>query len=62
LSGDKENGISQENYMARLQESKKALQDAEKSIRSGIQQIGEELSNTFNLVDEKLEQQFTKFD
>ena len=62
LSGDKENGISQENYIARLQESKEALQDAEMSIRNGIQQIGEELSDTFDLVDEKLEQQFTKFD
>ena len=54
--------ISQENYMARLQESKEALQDAEMSIREGIQQIGEELSNTFDLADEKLDRQFTKFD
>lgn len=54
--------ISRENYMARLQESKEALQEAEISIRDGIKQIGEELSNTFDLVDEKLDQQFTKFD
>jgi chromosome condensin MukBEF ATPase and DNA-binding subunit MukB len=55
-------GISKEDYMARLQEGKEALQEAEISIRDGIQQIGEELSNTFDLVDEKLDQQFTKFD
>jgi predicted nucleic acid-binding Zn-ribbon protein len=48
--------------MARLQESKEALQEAEMSIRDGIAQIGDELENTFDLVDEKLDQQFTKFD
>ena len=62
LNTDGKSGISKEDYMARLQEGKEALQDAEMSIRDGIQQIGEELSNTFDLVDEKLDQQFTKFD
>ena len=54
--------ISQTDYMARLQEGKEALQEAEMSIRDGIAQIGDELENTFDLVDEKLDQQFTKFD
>ena len=54
--------ITQTDYMARLQESKEALQEAEMSIRDGIAQIGDELENTFDLVDEKLDQQFTKFD
>ena len=54
--------IAQTDYMARLQKSKEALQEAEMSIRDGIAQIGEELESTFDLVDEKLDQQFTKFD
>ena len=54
--------ITQTDYMARLQESKEALQEAEMSIREGIEQIGDELESTFDLVDEKLNQQFTKFD
>ena len=54
--------ITQSDYMARLQEGKEALQEAEMSIRDGIAQIGDELENTFDLVDEKLDQQFTKFD
>jgi hypothetical protein len=41
--------------MARLQEGKEALQEAEMSIRDGIAQIGDELENTFDLVDEKLD-------
>jgi predicted nucleic acid-binding Zn-ribbon protein len=62
LASDGKEGISKEDYMARLQESKEALQEAEMSIRDGIAQIGDELENTFDLVDEKLDQQFTKFD
>lgn len=62
LNTNGKSGISQENYMERLQESKDALQEAEISIREGIEQIGDELENTFDLVDEKLDQQFTKFD
>lgn len=54
--------ITQADYMQRLQEGKEALQEAEMSIRDGIAQIGDELENTFNLVDEKLDQQFIKFD
>ena len=54
--------ITQTDYMTKLQESKDALQEAEISIREGIEQIGDELENTFDLVDEKLDQQFTKFD
>ena len=54
--------ITQSDYMARLQEGKEALQEAEMSIRDGIAQIGDELENTFDLVDEKLDQQFIKFD
>ena len=62
LDGDKANGISQENYMARIKDGKEAIQDAENSIREGIQQIGEELQNTFDMADEKIEQQYTKFE
>ena len=54
--------ITQTDYMTKLQESKDALQEAEISIREGIEQIGDELESTFDLVDEKLDQQFTKFD
>ena len=54
--------ISQTDYIARLQESKEAIQDAERSIREGIQKIGEELQNTFDMADEKLDQQYEKFD
>ena len=54
--------ITQADYMQRLQEGKEALQEAEMSIRDGIAQIGDELENTFGLVDEKLDQQFVKFD
>ena len=62
LTSDGKEGISKEDYMARLQEGKEALQEAEMSIRDGIVQIGDELENTFDLVDEKLDRQFTKFD
>jgi hypothetical protein len=62
LSGDKENGISYEDYMSRIKDAKEALQEAEMSIRDGIAQIGDELENAFDLADEKLDKQYTKFE
>jgi hypothetical protein len=48
--------------MTRLKEGKEALQEIEISIYEAISQIGDELENAFDLADERLEQQFEKFD
>ena len=62
LSGDKENGISEEDYITRLKEGKENLQDIEMSVRAGIEAIADELENTFDLADERLDENYTKFD
>lgn len=54
--------ISQADYITRIHEGREALMDIENSIREGIEQIGDELENTFDLADEKLDKQFTQFD
>jgi polyribonucleotide nucleotidyltransferase len=61
LNGE-QGGITPEQYQTQIKEAKKALQEAEKSIRDGIAQIGDELENAFDLVDEKLDKQYTKFE
>lgn len=62
LSGDKENGISKQAYMEKIQEAKEAIMEAENSIREGIEATREELENAFDLADERLDRHFEKFD
>lgn len=62
LSGDKENGISQENYMKMIKESKEKIQEAELAIRQGIQDVKEELISAFDVADERFDKHFAKYD
>lgn len=60
-SGEKE-GISLSQYTKTLQSSRQKAMEAETAIREGIQGIGEELINAFDLANEKFDQHYTKID
>lgn len=62
LDGDKVNGISQSDYIERIEEATDKVLEAESSIREGLSQVTEELNNAFDLADEKVDKHYDKMD